>query len=154
MNLNITLLSSCTCEEGCSEKRTCQRRYVSRINGRVKLVVCTVLVHPCVPLWFQHCVKSVQILRFSGLYFAAFGLNMEIYWVNLRIGTKYSKIWTRKNYVFGHFSRSVRYRQTWEIAEVFYSIFPCMLSYFKPIFHFYTPWKCQKHLWFSDIFMV
>ena len=32
-----------------------------------------------------HCVKSVQIQSFSGPYFPALGLNMEIYGVNLRI---------------------------------------------------------------------
>ena len=33
---------------------------------------------------------------FSGPYFPAFGLNPEIYGVNLRIQSKYRKIWTRK----------------------------------------------------------
>ena len=32
----------------------------------------------------RHCVKSVTIRSFSGLYFPAFGLNTEIYGVNLR----------------------------------------------------------------------
>ena len=27
----------------------------------------------------EHCVKSVRIRSFSGLYFPVFGLNMEIY---------------------------------------------------------------------------
>ena len=36
-----------------------------------------------------HCVKSVQIRSFSGLYFPVFGLNMEIYRVNLRIQSEY-----------------------------------------------------------------
>ena len=39
-------------------------------------------------------------------YFPVFGLNTEIYEVNLRIQSKYRKIRTRNNYVFGHFSRS------------------------------------------------
>ena len=42
---------------------------------------------------------------FSGLYFPVFGLNRESYGVNLCIQSKYRKIWTRKNFVFGHFSR-------------------------------------------------
>ena len=46
---------------------------------------------------------------FSGPYFPIFGLNTEIYSVNLRIQSAYRKICTRKNSVFGHFSRSVRY---------------------------------------------
>ena len=42
----------------------------------------------------------------SGPYFTAFELNTEIYSVNLRIQSEHMKIWTRKNSVFGHFSRS------------------------------------------------
>ena len=44
---------------------------------------------------------------FSGPYFPAFGLNTERYGVSLRIQSECGKIRTRKNYVFGHFSRSV-----------------------------------------------
>ena len=33
---------------------------------------------------------------FSGPYFPAFGMDMEIYYVNLRIQSEYRKIWTRK----------------------------------------------------------
>ena len=40
---------------------------------------------------------------FSGPYFPVFGLNTEIY---LRVQSEYKKIRTRKNSVFGHFSRS------------------------------------------------
>ena len=46
----------------------------------------------------------------SGLYFPVFGLNTEIYSANLRIQSKYRKIWTRNNSVFGHFSRSEFYK--------------------------------------------
>ena len=42
----------------------------------------------------------------SGPYFPVFGLNTEIYFVNLRIQFEYRKIRTRNNSVFGHFSRS------------------------------------------------
>ena len=42
-----------------------------------------------------HCMKSVFGV-FSGPYFPAFGLNMEIFSVNLRIQSKCGKIWTRK----------------------------------------------------------
>ena len=42
----------------------------------------------------------------SGPYFPVFGLDAEIYEVSLRILFKYRKIRTRKNSVFGHFSRS------------------------------------------------
>ena len=43
---------------------------------------------------------------FSGPYFPTFGLNTEVYSVNLRIQSKCRKIRTRKNSLFGHFSRS------------------------------------------------
>ena len=43
---------------------------------------------------------------FSGPYFPVFGLNAEIYGVNLHIHSEYRKRRTRKNSVFGHFSRS------------------------------------------------
>ena len=40
--------------------------------------------------------QVVQIRSFSGSYFPLFGLNTEIYSVNLRIQSKYGKIRTRK----------------------------------------------------------
>ena len=40
----------------------------------------------------------------SGPYFPVFGLNTEIYSINLRIQSEYRKIRTRNNSVFGHFS--------------------------------------------------
>ena len=43
----------------------------------------------------------------SGSYFPVFGLNTAIYSVTVRIQSKYRKMWTRDNSVFGHFSRSV-----------------------------------------------
>ena len=43
---------------------------------------------------------------FSGPYFPAFKLNMEIYFVNLRIQSESRKMQTRKNSGLGHFSRS------------------------------------------------
>ena len=51
------------------------------------------------------CVKSVQQRSFSGPYFPAFGLNRERYGVSLCIQSECGKIRTRKNSVFGHFSR-------------------------------------------------
>ena len=29
-------------------------------------------------------------------------------------------------------------------TKILYKIFPKILTHFKPMFHFYTPWKCQK----------
>ena len=50
---------------------------------------------------------------FSGPYFFVFRLNAEIYGVNLRIQSEYGKKHTRKNSVFGHFSRSVIILKSW-----------------------------------------
>ena len=47
-------------------------------------------------LWQSDCVKSVRIRSFSGPYFPAFWLNMEIYGVNLRIKHECGKVRTRK----------------------------------------------------------
>ena len=44
---------------------------------------------------------------FFGPYFPVYGMNSEIYGANLHIQPKYRKIRARKNYVFGHLSRSV-----------------------------------------------
>ena len=48
---------------------------------------------------------------FSDPYFPVFGLNTEIYSVNLRIQSKYRKIRTRKNSIFEHFSHSASLRK-------------------------------------------
>ena len=45
---------------------------------------------------------------FSGPYFPTFGLDTERYGVSLRIQSECGKMRTRKNSVFGQFSRSVR----------------------------------------------
>ena len=54
----------------------------------------------------KHCVKRVQIRSFFWSVFPAFRLNTEIYGVGLRIQSKCGKTQTRKNSLFGHFSRS------------------------------------------------
>ena len=54
---------------------------------------------------------------FSGPYFPAFGLNTERYFVALCIQSECRKIRTRKNSVFGHFSRSVNAR----ICDIYHS---------------------------------
>ena len=45
---------------------------------------------------FGHCVKVVRIRSFSAPYFPTFGLNLEIYRVNLRIQFECGKIRIRK----------------------------------------------------------
>ena len=52
--------------------------------------------------------ESVQTRSISGPHFLAFELNTERYEVSLRIQSECGKIWTRNNYVFGHFSRSLK----------------------------------------------
>ena len=52
------------------------------------------------------CVKIVHMRSFFGSHFPVFGLNTEIYSVNLLIQSEYRKIRTRKYFEFGHFSRS------------------------------------------------
>ena len=44
----------------------------------------------------KHYVKSVRIRSVSGRHFLAFGLNTEVYSVNLRIQSEYGKMQTRK----------------------------------------------------------
>ena len=47
-------------------------------------------------LSISHCAKSPPIWSFSGPHFAVFGLNTEIYRVNLRIQSEFGKMQTRK----------------------------------------------------------
>ena len=48
----------------------------------------------------KHCVKSVRIWSFSGPHFPAFGLNTDIYFLNLCIQSKFGKMLTRKHPIF------------------------------------------------------
>ena len=52
--------------------------------------------------------------------FSVFGLNMEIYFVNPCIQSKYKKIQTRNNSVFGHFSRNVHHTNIRALAAEIY----------------------------------
>ena len=66
-------------------------------------------------LRFQKLITTWKVPKYgaySGPYFPAFGLNTEVYCVNLHIQSEYGKIWTRKNSVFRHFSRSNRCSET------------------------------------------
>ena len=75
----------------------CRSRDFSRItNSSDRCSVCCGL----------HCVKSVCIRSFSGAYFAAFGLNREIYRVNFRIQWECWKKTDQKNSEYGHFLHS------------------------------------------------
>ena len=62
---------------------------------------------------------------FSGPHFPIFGLNTEIYGVNLRIQSEYKKIIrTGKNSVFEYFSRSEQLRTVmlWELFFLYLSL--------------------------------
>ena len=87
---------------------------------------------------------------FSGPYFPVFGLNTEIYGVNLRIQSEYRKIRTRKNYAFGHFSRSVDINLRLSVNCIrdskLYTSFSS--THFLPVFSFNTSWKHKKSLVF------
>ena len=65
----------------------------NRLNNIIKHLLCT-------------ASKVSKYGAFSGPYFPVFGLNAEIYFVNLRIQSDCGKITTRRNSVFGHFSHS------------------------------------------------
>ena len=59
---------------------------------------------------FRKDITTLKVPKYgdiSGSYFPVFGLNSEIYSVNLGIQSEYRKIRTEKSSVFGHFSRSV-----------------------------------------------
>ena len=78
-------------------------------------------------IWFVTTWKVSKYGVFSGPYFPAFGLNAEIYQVNLRIQSEYRKIWTRKTSVFGHFSRGACRRVSYIILFQ-WSHFECFLN--------------------------
>ena len=62
------------------------------------LTLLTPHVIPCfhlISLCGNHCVKNVQIRRYSGPYFPAFGLNTERYGVFLRIQSECGKMRTK-----------------------------------------------------------
>ena len=67
--------------------------------------------------YLPHCVKSVQMGVTSGLYFPVFGLDTEIYGVNLCTESEYMNILTRNNSVFGHISRSTSVTKCYEIPN-------------------------------------
>ena len=75
--------------------------YVIAVSGR-KTITEKNLIWIVTTAW-----KVFKYGVFSGPYFPVFGLNTEIYSINLRIQPEYTKIRTRKKSIFGHFLRSV-----------------------------------------------
>ena len=62
--------------------------------------------------------KVSQCGVISGPYFPVFGMNTEIYGVNLHIHSEYRKIRTRNNFVFGHFPRSEYFNQSCKVQNL------------------------------------
>ena len=83
----------------------------------------------------RHCVKSAQIRIFSGPYFPAFRLNTERYFVSLRIQSECRKIQTRKNFVFGLYSRNICLFQWLETCWFHLAKLKLYLFKFYPLLH-------------------
>ena len=87
-------------------------------------------------------------IRRDTLYFPAFGLNRERYFVSLRIQSECGKIQTRNNSVFGHFSRSVscaQLRLKWRaVCQVVRFISPLSLKLqIKFWIYFHNTFSCS-----------
>ena len=90
-----------------------------------------------------YSMKRVQIRSFFWSVFSfipVFGLNTEIYGVNLRIQSEYRKIPTRKNSVFWHLPRSVYTMPRYDIK------FECFLQ-IETLFYENNAWKISFKTW-------
>ena len=90
---------------------------------------------------------------FSGRYFPVFGLNTEIYGVDLHIPSEYRKIWTRKNSAFGFFSRSVTAlitKTTWKIVLLLTTLTTLILTIREKKFHHRL--HCQR--WYGRLLLI
>ena len=74
-------------------------RWMVELYNHMKIVECT-------KNFMSIASKVSKYGVFSGPYFPIFERNTEIYSVNLCIQSEYREIWTRRNHVFRHFSRS------------------------------------------------
>ena len=64
-------------------------------NKKIRCIPPLLHQNRCITKYKDHCVKSVRIWSYSGLYFPAFGLNTDRYKVCLRIQSKCGKRRTR-----------------------------------------------------------
>ena len=71
---------------------------------------------------------------FSSPYFPAFGLNTERYFVFLRVQSESGKTRTRKNFIFGHFSRSVKFFKS-HFVNNFYKYIHLLTAALQADFH-------------------
>ena len=92
---------------------------------------------------------------FAGPYFSVFGLNTEIYGVNLRIQYEYGKMRIRKNSAFGNFSRSAGFSGIKQLEMLFVKQWR---SKFKPfsftIFILISLYTSKKKKDFRDIYFI
>ena len=79
----------------------------------------------------MHCVKSGHIWNFSGPGFSSFGLNTEIYRVNLFSQSKCGKMRTRKTPNTDTFHAVWSYLLKKLLMEDFTSLFPVLLVFEK-----------------------
>ena len=79
----------------------------------------------------MHCVKSCHIWNVSGPGFSSFGLNTEIYRVNLCSQSKYGKMRTRKTPNTDTFHAVWSYLLKRLLKEDFTSLFPVLLVFEK-----------------------
>ena len=106
-------------------RSTCVERYISQkmiakfflnSGGVLKALQTWQRVHGRVLVEVQrakHCVKRVQIRSFFWSVFPLFGLNTEIYGVNIRIQSEYTKIRTRNNSVYVDTFHAVKSQKNW-----------------------------------------
>ena len=90
-------------------------------------------------LWdrYFHCVKSVQIRSYSWSVFSCIRTEYGGLPLNLRIQSKYRKIWTRNSSLFGRFSSSVHVTKN--------KISSCWII-FDHVVYFYTM------IWYRGVF--
>ena len=83
---------------------------LSRVSNMLNKKESSVMVSWLSACLFAQYFAAWKVFKygvFSGPYFPVFGLDAEIYFVNLRIQSEYGKIRTKKNSVFKHFSHGV-----------------------------------------------
>ena len=103
-------------------------------------------------LWYFYFfvqISAWKVFRYrviSGPCFPVFGLNTAIYSVNLRIQSKYRKIRTRNNSVFGHFSRTskqiLKVDEEKALRKKFFICFNNFIPFWKTM-EWYDNIKCR-----------
>ena len=93
--------------------RTCSNFISTAISKFISVPVSVICDYLC----YYHCVKVVCIRSFSGVYFSVFGLNTEIYPVNLCIQCECGKKTDQKNSEYGNFLLSVSRKEITELVE-------------------------------------